>query len=53
MHVEKNMPAISWCYTDIKARLGRSKKDGNMSVLPECTAGIKQEYLGKDDNKQI
>ena len=30
----------------------RSKKDGDMSILPECIAGIKKEYMGKDDKKQ-
>ena len=30
----------------------RSKKDGDMSILPECIAGIKKEYVGKDDKKQ-
>ena len=33
-------------------RSKKVKKDGDMSILPECFAGIKDEYVEKDDKKQ-
>ena len=36
----------------LSSLIHRSKKDGDMSILPECIAGIKKEYVGKDDKKQ-
>ena len=37
---------------DTQTSIHRGKKGGEMSILPECNAVMKKEYLGKDDKSQ-